>query len=86
MKLEFLELPADERGLYIEQAAVRRNVSPVPLEKDFWVYWLLGMLFRSVPPSIQLRLLSQFVTQISTIHHDEVAGDRICFLVNRYQP
>ena len=47
MKLGFLDLPADERRLYIEQAAVRRNVSPVVLEKDFWVYWLLGVLFES---------------------------------------
>ena len=27
MRLGFLELPADERRLYIEQAALRRNVS-----------------------------------------------------------
>jgi hypothetical protein len=47
MRLSFLELPADERRLYIEQAAARRNVSPVILEKDFWVSWLLGILFES---------------------------------------
>ena len=47
MKLAFLELPADERRLYVEQAAVRRNISPVVLEKDFWVCWLLGVLFES---------------------------------------
>ena len=47
MKLGFLTLPADERRLYIEQAAVRRNVSTVVLEKDFWVCWLLGILFES---------------------------------------
>ena len=47
MRLGFLELPADERRLYIEQAAIRRNVSPVILEKDFWVCWLLGILFES---------------------------------------
>src|SRR5947209_18356118 len=47
MKLGFLELPEDERRLYIEQAAARRNVSPVVLEKDFWVCWLLGILFDS---------------------------------------
>ncbi len=35
MRLGFLELPPDERRLYIEQAALRRNVSPVVLEKDF---------------------------------------------------
>ncbi|HLJ95331.1 MAG TPA: nucleotidyl transferase AbiEii/AbiGii toxin family protein [Gemmataceae bacterium] len=47
MRLGFLDLPADERRLYIEQAATRRNVSSVLLEKDFWVCWLLGMLFES---------------------------------------
>jgi hypothetical protein len=47
MKLGFLALPTDERRLYIEQAALRRNVSPVILEKDFWVTWLLGILFES---------------------------------------
>jgi hypothetical protein len=33
MKLRFLELSADDRRLYIEQAAIRRNLSPVVLEK-----------------------------------------------------
>ncbi|QJW93231.1 nucleotidyl transferase AbiEii/AbiGii toxin family protein [Frigoriglobus tundricola] len=47
MRLGFLELSPDERRLYIEQAALRRNLSPVVLEKDFWVCWLLGVLFRS---------------------------------------
>lgn len=47
MKLAFLDLPADERRLYFEQAALRRDVLPVVLEKDFWVCWLLAVLFRS---------------------------------------
>lgn len=47
MKLGFLELSSDERRLYIEQAAIQRNVSPVIMEKDFWVCWLLGILFGS---------------------------------------
>jgi hypothetical protein len=47
MKLGFLELPLDERRVYVEQAANRRNVSPVVLEKDFWVCWILGILFQS---------------------------------------
>ena len=47
MRLEFLRLPLDERRLYIEQAAVRRNVSPVLVEKDFWVCWMLAVLFAS---------------------------------------
>ncbi len=47
MKLGFLALPADDRHLYIEQAASRRNLSPVIMEKDFWVCWLLSLLFES---------------------------------------
>ena len=47
MRLSFLNLPVNERRLYIEQAATRRGVSPVVLEKDFWVCWLLAVLFES---------------------------------------
>jgi hypothetical protein len=47
MRLSFLELPGHERRLYFEQAAARRGVSAVVLEKDFWVCWLLDVLFRS---------------------------------------
>ena len=47
MKLGFLKLSSDERRLYIEQAAIQRNISPVIMEKDFWVCWLLGILFES---------------------------------------
>jgi hypothetical protein len=32
MKLGFLELPPTERSLYIEQAAIRRNLSPVVID------------------------------------------------------
>ena len=47
MKLAFLDLATDERRLYVEQAATQRSVSAVVLEKDFWVCWLLGVLFTS---------------------------------------
>ncbi|QEH38950.1 hypothetical protein OJF2_75600 [Aquisphaera giovannonii] len=47
MRLGFLSLPEDERRLYIEQAASLRGLSPVILEKDFWVCWLLAILFGS---------------------------------------
>lgn len=47
MRLGFLDLASDERRLYIEQAGLRQNVSAVVMEKDFWVCWLLGILFES---------------------------------------
>lgn len=47
MKLEFLELPSDECRLYIEQAGTQKNASSVITEKDFWVCWLLDILFQS---------------------------------------
>ena len=47
MRLGFLDLTLDERRLYFEQAAIQRNISPVLMEKDFWVCWLLGILFES---------------------------------------
>ncbi|HEV3258981.1 MAG TPA: nucleotidyl transferase AbiEii/AbiGii toxin family protein [Gemmataceae bacterium] len=47
MRLSFLTLPTDERRLQFDQAAIRRNVSPLVLGKDFWVCWLLGLLYGS---------------------------------------
>lgn len=47
MKLDFLRLSNDERRLYIEHAAIQRDLSPVIMEKDFWVCWLLAILFQS---------------------------------------
>lgn len=47
MKLSFFALPSDERQVYIEQAAIRRDVLPVMLEKDLWVCWVLAVLFQS---------------------------------------
>lgn len=47
MKLPFVDRPAGERHLDLEQAAARRDLSPVILEKDVWVCWLLGNLVES---------------------------------------
>ena len=44
---KFLKLPSDERRLYFEQAAIQKNISPVIMEKDFFVCWLLNILFES---------------------------------------
>jgi hypothetical protein len=47
MTLAFLQLPPEERKLYMDEAAARRGLSPVILEKDFWVCWLLAIVFES---------------------------------------
>lgn len=47
MELRFLQLPSEERKQYLDEAAARRGVSAVMIEKDFWVSWLLGVLFEA---------------------------------------
>ena len=42
---QFLALTPERRALAFEQAATQRAVDPVIIEKDFWVCWLLGVLF-----------------------------------------
>jgi len=46
MNSSFLSLPETQRRRAIEEAAVRRGVSPVIMEKDFWVCYILSILFR----------------------------------------
>jgi len=41
----FLAMPAPRRKLVFEQASVTRAIDPVIVEKEFWVCWLLGVLF-----------------------------------------
>jgi len=47
MKLEFLKLDTEQRTRTINEAAVRRSVNPIIMEKDFWVCWMLGVLYQS---------------------------------------
>lgn len=45
----FATLPARERSLYFQQYQGTQGVDTTIVEKDFWVCWLLGILFRSEP-------------------------------------
>ncbi|TKS60512.1 MAG: hypothetical protein EWM72_01246 [Nitrospira sp.] len=45
MPARFLELEPDRRALAFEQAGTQRGVHPGIVEKDFWVTWLLKILF-----------------------------------------
>ena len=47
MKLNFLNLPETRRRRAIEEAATRRMTLSVIVEKDFWVCWMLGVVFES---------------------------------------
>ena len=43
----FAELPASERAAFVREASARLDVSPVIVEKDFWVCWMLQRIFQS---------------------------------------
>jgi hypothetical protein len=42
---QFVALPPERRVLAFAQTAARMSASSVMVEKDFWVCWLLGLLF-----------------------------------------
>jgi hypothetical protein len=43
--IDFATLPLGERVTYLEEVANRRGVSRLIIEKDFWVCFLLRMIF-----------------------------------------
>ncbi|MBK1877962.1 nucleotidyl transferase AbiEii/AbiGii toxin family protein [Pelagicoccus mobilis] len=47
----FATLPASERQLYFQQYQGTQGIDTTIVEKDFWVCWLLGILFRTEPLS-----------------------------------
>ena len=47
MNFEFLTLPDDEQNEIVTECAARMGVPTVIVEKDFWVCWILGVLFQS---------------------------------------
>lgn len=47
MKLGYLEPSSEDQRFHIEEAAARSGISAVIVEKDFWVSWLLGVIFNS---------------------------------------
>jgi hypothetical protein len=45
MRVQFLTFSEQDRRLAFNNAAVGMRLTPVIVEKDFWVSWLLGLLF-----------------------------------------
>ncbi len=66
MRLAFLNLPPAERQLYFEQVAARRGLYAAIVEKDFWVCWLLGVLFAD--PALRAALVFKGGTSLSKVH------------------
>lgn len=61
----FLALPPERRALAFEQAAAGRAGQHVILEKDFWVSWLLGLLFAQ--PELAPHLVFKGGTSLSKV-------------------
>lgn len=62
----FVALPAERRSLAFAQTAARMAASSVMVEKDFWVCWLLGLLF--VDPELAPHLLFKGGTSLSKVY------------------
>jgi len=63
---QFLALPPDRRALAFAEAAARRGVNVVLMEKDFWVCWLLGVLFSD--SDVGPHLVFKGGTSLSKVH------------------
>ena len=44
---DFAQIPIEESTTYFEQAAAELNLTPIVIEKDFWVCWTLRRLFET---------------------------------------
>lgn len=44
---EFARLPAADRRAFIEECAAKRDLTPIIIEKDFWVCWTLRRLTKA---------------------------------------
>ena len=63
---QFVALPPERRALAFTQTAARMAVSSVMVEKDFWVSWLLGLLFAE--PSLAPHLVFKGGTSLSKVY------------------
>ena len=65
LSARFLALSPERRGLAFEQAAAGQAGAAVILEKDFWVSWLLGLLFAQ--PALARFLVFKGGTSLSKV-------------------
>lgn len=65
MKLDFFKRPVSDQALIIRETANRRGLSPVMVEKDFWVSWTLAVLFAH--PEFATQLVFKGGTSLSKV-------------------
>lgn len=66
MNNQFLNLSTEDRQLALTDAALRLHMNTVILEKDFWVSWLLGLLFAQ--PDLAPHLVFKGGTSLSKVY------------------
>ena len=62
---QFLALTSDRRARAFEQAATQRALDAAIIEKDFWVCWVLGMMFSE--PALAPHLVFKGGTSLSKV-------------------
>jgi hypothetical protein len=64
--LRFLSLPAERRALAFEETAAKLAASSAMVEKDFWVCWLLGVLYADA--ELAPHIVFKGGTSLSKVH------------------
>jgi hypothetical protein len=64
--IQFVALAPERRAVAFAQTAARMSASSVMVEKDFWVCWLLGLLF--VDPELAPHLVFKGGTSLSKVY------------------
>jgi len=65
VKLEFFKRTAEDRAAIIREVSARRGISAVMVEKDFWVSWILAVLFAH--PEFREQLVFKGGTSLSKV-------------------
>jgi hypothetical protein len=65
MKLAFFNRTAEDQTTIIQEVAARRDISAVIVEKDFWVSWMLAVLFAH--PEFREQLVFKGGTSLSKV-------------------
>jgi hypothetical protein len=74
---KFASLSAADRAVVLRETAVRTGIgSPAVVEKDFWVCWTLGQIFRSrfISAKKSSNSMSELLREIRTSSQEEICN------------